>query len=571
MNARTDTPTPYIPAPRITTVAGYLLTRLTQAGLASVFGVPGDYNLGLLDAIAGRPDLAWIGMATEQGAGYAADSYARQRGIGALVTTFGAGELSALDAVAGACAASVPVVHIVGTPALAAREAGEAGEAGATLHHNLPGRDYGHFARMAAEVTAAQADLHPATAPEEIDRVLATALRTSRPVYLTIPADMADMPVLAPMGRLQVAAEDADPAVVAAFTRHAHVVLDTAASASLLVGHLAARHRATALVRDLAAAGNLPVAVLATAKGDFPESDPRFAGLYVGAASAKRARMAVEDADVLVTAGVTPADTVLGGAHELPDGRRIDLDPDQARIDGAVYPGIGLRQSLAILAAQVRSMAPRAALADLPDPESAPQARDGRLTQRSLWAGVQDLLCPGDLLLADQGAAFYGAAGLTLPDGATLIGQPLWASAGWTVPAALGASLAAPDRRVVLIVGDGAMQQTAAELGTLLGQGLAPVVIVLDNAGYRTGRALSHRDAEYHGIPAWDWTALPAAVAPARGTVALRVSTSRELTRALNVADHHTAAGRAVLIEAVLGADDAPPLLRELSRALAHR
>ena len=67
MNTHTSQDTPFIPAPRITTVAGYLLTRLAEAGLASVFGVPGDYNLGILDAIAGRPDLAWIGMATEQG------------------------------------------------------------------------------------------------------------------------------------------------------------------------------------------------------------------------------------------------------------------------------------------------------------------------------------------------------------------------------------------------------------------------------------------------------------------------------------------------------------------------
>ena len=194
MNTRTSQDTPYIPAPRITTVAGYLLTRLAEAGLASVFGVPGDYNLAILDAIAGRPDLAWIGMATEQGAGYAADSYARLRGIGALVTTFGVGELSALNAISGAYAESVPVVHIVGTPALAVRETG------ATLHHNLPGRDYGHFARMAAEVTTAQADLRPDTAPEQIDRVLSTTLRTSRPVYLTIPADVAGIPVLAPAG-----------------------------------------------------------------------------------------------------------------------------------------------------------------------------------------------------------------------------------------------------------------------------------------------------------------------------------------------------------------------------------
>src|SRR5215471_19776093 len=119
-------------APAVTTVAGYLLTRLAEAGVISVFGVPGDYNLGLLDAITGRPDMAWVGMATEQGAGYAADSYARLRGIGALVTTFGVGELSAMNAIAGAYAESVPVVHIVGTPALPARLAG------VTLHPISP-------------------------------------------------------------------------------------------------------------------------------------------------------------------------------------------------------------------------------------------------------------------------------------------------------------------------------------------------------------------------------------------------------------------------------------------------
>jgi TPP-dependent 2-oxoacid decarboxylase len=106
--------------PAVTTVAGYLLTRLAEAGVISVFGVPGDYNVGLLDAIAARPNLAWIGMATEQGASYAADGYARLRGLGAALTTFGIGELSALNAIAGAYAESVPVVHIAGTPALAA-------------------------------------------------------------------------------------------------------------------------------------------------------------------------------------------------------------------------------------------------------------------------------------------------------------------------------------------------------------------------------------------------------------------------------------------------------------------
>ena len=269
--------------------------------------------------------------------------------------------------------------------------------------------------------------------------------------------------------------------------------------------------------------------------------------------SAKRARVAVEDADVLITVGVALADTVLS---QLPEGHRIDLAPDQARIDGTVYPGIGLRQSLAILAAAVQTQ-PCASRADLPPFDAAPDARGGLLDQRKLWARVQDLLRPGDLLIADQGTACYGAAGLTLPDGAKLIGQPLWAPIGWTVPAALGASLAAPDRRVVLIAGDAAVRPAAAELGTLLGQGLAPVIIVL-----RPGGAGNE-------IPAWDWTALPAAMGPATSPVALRVGTSHELAWALNAASYHAGAGRPVLIEAVLGSGDVPPLLQELAQTLA--
>src|SRR6516165_2467006 len=469
-----------------TTVAGYLLTRLNQAGVRTVFGVPGDYNLPLLDAVgAAKPTMAWAGTATEQGAGYAADSYARLRGLGAMITTFGVGELSAINAIAGAYAESVPVVHIVGTPALRARQGY------LTLHHNLPDNDFGHFARMAAEVTAAQASLRPETAPAEIDRVLGVALATSRPVYLAIPADVATMTVPAPAGPLAAAGQGAAPGMVAGFAAHASRVLRTARSASLLIGHLAARFGVTAELGELAAAGQLPVAVLSPAKGDFPEASPLFAGLYAGVASAKRARIAVEEPDVLITAGVALADLVTPGA-------------------------------------------------DLP---------------------------PGDLVIADQGTAFYGATGLTLPDGAHLMGQPMWASLGWALPATLGATFAAWDRRVVLIIGDGAMQQAAAELGTLLALGLAPVIIVVNNRGYATERAIAGPSAAYHDIPARDWTALASAMGNAGPSVSLRAVNAGQLDDALALAALGT--GDLVLIEAVLPAQDVPLLLRDLTRRLA--
>src|SRR6516162_4168846 len=548
-----------------TTVAGYLLTRLNQAGVGTVFGVPGDYNLPLLDAVgAATPTMAWAGTATEQGAGYAADSYARLRGLGAVITTFGVGELSAINAIAGAYAESVPVVHIVGTPALRARQGH------ITLHHNLPDNDFGHFARMAAEVTAAQASLRPETAPAEIDRVLGVALATSRPVYLAIPADVATMTVPAPAGSLAAAAgQGAAPAMATGFAAHARRVLGTARSASLLIGHLAARFGVTAQLGELAAVGQLPVAVLSPAKGDFPEASPLFAGLYAGVASAKRARIAVEEPDVLITAGVTLADLVTPGAELPPDDRRIDLAPGRACVAGVVYPGLTLRQSVAALLAAARATRPeRLALDAAPEPVTVPAPHPAsRLTQPLLWSAVQDFLRPGDLVIADQGTAFYGATGLTLPDGAHLMSQPMWASLGWALPATLGATFAAWDRRVVLIIGDGAMQQTAAELGTLLALGLAAVIIVVNNRGYATERAIADPSAASHDIPAWDWTALASAMGKAGPSVSLRAVNVGQLDDALAVAALGT--GDLVLIEAVLPAQDVPLLPRDLTRRLA--
>jgi pyruvate decarboxylase len=97
-------------------LAEYLLTRLHQLGVRSMHGVPGDYNLRLLDEVEDF-GMHWVGNCNELNAGYAADGYARINGLGALITTFGVGELSAINAITGAFAERVPVVQVVGTPA----------------------------------------------------------------------------------------------------------------------------------------------------------------------------------------------------------------------------------------------------------------------------------------------------------------------------------------------------------------------------------------------------------------------------------------------------------------------
>ena len=123
------------------TVGDYLISRLTEIGVRHLFGVPGDYNLAFLDHVADSGQIAWVGNANELNAAYAADGYARVNGAGALLTTYGVGELSAFNGLAGSYAEYVPVIHVVGAPSTSAQRAGS------LKHHTLGDGDYRHSAR----------------------------------------------------------------------------------------------------------------------------------------------------------------------------------------------------------------------------------------------------------------------------------------------------------------------------------------------------------------------------------------------------------------------------------------
>lgn len=98
------------------TIGDYLLDRIAELGITEMFGVPGDYNLRFLDHVVAHDKIRWVGNANELNAGYAADGYARIKGAAALLTTYGVGELSAVNAIAGSYAESLPVIHVVGAP-----------------------------------------------------------------------------------------------------------------------------------------------------------------------------------------------------------------------------------------------------------------------------------------------------------------------------------------------------------------------------------------------------------------------------------------------------------------------
>lgn len=541
------------------TIGDYLLQRLHEVGVRHLFGVPGDYNLAFLDHVIDDEHLTWVGNANELNAAYAADGYARLNGVGALLTTFGVGELSAVNGIAGAYAEYVPIVHIVGAPSTVSEQAGE------PRHHTLQDGDFRHFTRMHTEVTVAQAYLTPGAAAGEIDRVLATVVRERRPGYLVLPTDVAASPIDPPAAPLVVPPPDFSATVLDAFRAHAREVLADAESATVLADFPADRFGVRAELNALLAAGGFPRAVLASGKGVLDESDPAFAGTYFGSASEKTVREAVESADVVIGAGARFTELVTAGfTHDIAPQRLIDLQPFAASIGDRRYAPLPLDRALTVLteltAELGRDWSRPLLPADRTDTPVAPELR-----QSELWNAVQDYLRPGDIVVAEQGTAYYGAAPLRLPKGVDFIGQPLWGSIGYTLPAAFGAQTSDPSRRLLLLIGDGSALLTAQEIGTMVRDGLAPIILLLNNNGYTVERAIHGAEQRYNDIPRWDWSLVPRAMGADNRVRTLRAATARELDDALALAAN---TDELVLLEVMLPKMDAPELLSAIANSI---
>src|SRR6187399_3461186 len=168
-----------------TTVGEYLIQRLYAHGVRHVFGIPGDYVLGFYDQLQ-RSKLRLINTCDEQGAGFAADAYARVHGLGAVCITYCVGGLKVANPTAEAFAEKSPVVVISGAPGMKEREKNP------LLHHKV--KEFDTQKKVFEQLTIAATVLSdPQTALQEIDRVLHAALRFKRPVYIELPRDMVNV------------------------------------------------------------------------------------------------------------------------------------------------------------------------------------------------------------------------------------------------------------------------------------------------------------------------------------------------------------------------------------------
>ena len=280
-------------------------------------------------------------------------------------------------------------------------------------------------------------------------------------------------------------------------------------------------------------------------------------------------RAAIENTDVTLCVGVRFTDTLTAGfTQQLPDESTIDLQPFHATVGGERFAPLSMAQALAALTPIYQRHCTHWALGEIPECSENEQTAAAVISQQAFWQAMQRFLLPGDIILADQGTAAFGAAALRLPKGAQLLVQPLWGSIGYTLPATFGAQTAQPESRVILIIGDDSAQLTIQELGSMQRDGQRPIIFLLNNDGYTVERAIHGAEQRYNDIAQWNWTALPHALSVDCAAQSWRISETAQLDGVMELL---TQQSRLSLVEVVMEKQDLPPLLRKVTAALHQR
>lgn len=543
------------------TVGEYLLIRLKQMGVDHLFGVPGDFVLGFLNQ-ALLSEVKYVGTCNELNAAYAADGYARIRGVGAFVTTFGVGELSALNGVAGAFAERVPVVAITGSPSTTNFRTRP------LLHHTLG--DYQVPLKMYEKITVASTQLDSAaTAPAEIDRVLSTCIARQQPVYISFPSDVVAMECERPGPFVFPTHALSNQEALGEAIKEAFGMLGTARR-PLIIGDVELiRFRLQKDLAGLLAKTGFPFVTMMLGKTVLSEHHPQFVGIFEGDRSRDYVREQVEAADCILQLGSLMTDFNTGGfTTNLDDAKTISANIRTVKIKHHYYENVYLHDFILGLAEKLprrdsAALEIQHAADNCAHRQTKPYTPDAPepLTIARFFDRMSHFIENGSIVVAETGVSLFSAVEMLMPEGATFIGQTFYGSIGYTVGATLGVCMAAQDRHTVLFVGDGSFQVTCQDLSTMIRNHLKPVIFLLNNDGYTIERVIV--DRPYNDIQPWRYHKLLDVFG---GGIGIDVRTEGELEAALIKA---AAADCLVFIEIHTGRLDCPESLRSAGRSMA--
>jgi indolepyruvate decarboxylase len=494
------------------TVGQYLVDRLKQLGLEHLFSIAGDYSIDWLNRYITPSSIEIIEEVNEVNAGYAADGYARLKGIGALCVTYSAGALCAVNALAGAYVEKVPLVLINGTPSVKKTITFE--QTGFSSHHFITGRetDFQSFEHITS--AAIRID-DPDLAPMLIDYALTQCISERRPIYIELLQDMIDLACEPPKGFLKPARILSDETSLEQSVAQICAKLESAEKPLIWVGveveRFGLQEKTESLIRQL----NVPYVTELLSKAVLSEDDPLFAGVLDGQASPKTVIDLATTSDFILALGVWLTD--INSLGWTPDFDKTAFASWDAVKLGTFFGGqVALEHFIdGILAEKVPAKA-----GDLPGkPTYSAQttAPADEITYQGFYSFIQQYIDRSTIVGSDASMSYFGSILLDVPSQGGFIAQSSYSSIGYMAPAATGICLAKrPDQRVIVFSGDGGFQMTAQCLSTQTRFNLNPIIFVINNGVYGVEQWLAdasvfHTDKPFYKsciLHPWDYSKL---------------------------------------------------------------
>ncbi|MFC4055699.1 thiamine pyrophosphate-dependent enzyme [Actinomadura syzygii] len=508
------------------TVVDYIMTRLREQHVDTLFGVPAATCAELFDK-ASSHGVDPVVTASDLEAGYAADGYARAKGLAAVAVGYGVGTLSMINAIAGAHVERSPVIVLNGGPTV--ENLNNLKNFDVLFSHSTGRPDTDLNAYELITESAVRVD-RAADVPAAVDRAITTAIKRKRPVYVEISKSVWNQGCPMPTGRLS---PTNPPAGTEKELATKIVGLIRAANKPLiLVGTEIQRYGLADKVADLISKLGVRWSSTLLAKSTLAEKGKGWVGVYHPPHSTPVAKEAVEQADLLVMLGcVFPngyARLVTGN-----NGRIVSAYDGKVKIKGGPKQNAEIGALVTELVAAAATAPPGSAPAGvIPAP---PPPATGALTYRQVFQRVGAALDDSWIVVPDTFLGDFAAADLPVKGRDAFICGAVWASIGHSVAAAVGISFGS-GRRPLVICGDGGFQMTAQALSTMARYGRDPVVVLIDNGIYAYEQFLidpayfSNAGAQpkpYVVLNHWDFTKLA-------NSLGVRSATSVDTARAFD-------------------------------------
>lgn len=483
----------------------YLIKKLETLGIEEIFGLPGDFNFKIVESVIHNQKVKWIGNTNELNAGYSAEGYSRIKGYGAIITTFGVGEMSAINAVCCAMSENLPLIKITGMPKTSDIKNNS------LLHHNIVDNNnnpkYKAFYKAYKNVVQYAKILNKNNVKKEIDKAIDILVKYKKPVYLAMPIDVCDVEIEENEKDFIIKNPSSNPKNLENAAKAIIKEIKKSKEPFIIADVLVKRFNGKKALNDFLYKTKIPSMCLLRGLGIIDGDVKNYLKTFCGTIGNKIAYDYYKKSDCIIALGTVISD--LSTMNFSYNGKcSIKIEPYCTTVKGKKYKDVLLKDIIEKLYEEIDYSYEKEIVNDFEYEKMSPT--DEPLTSEYIYSTLEEFLKPKDIFVTEVGLIPYGSMKMKFPKDVTVENQMLWGSIGWAGPCAQGCQFASKERRTIVVSGDGSHQLTAQEISTMMRYKIKPIVFIINNSGYTIERMLCDNiEYEYNDIAKWDYSKLP--------------------------------------------------------------